>query len=90
MTPDEILKILDELSEEEVLDSGESEEEEAIAENDHNTNSEQHNLSDEDESENSDPKDSFVGRDNTCKWLKIDFSKRGKTKQKNIVKISLA
>ncbi|PSN44979.1 hypothetical protein C0J52_05472 [Blattella germanica] len=60
MTPDEILKILDELSEEEALDSGESEEEEeAIAESDHNTNSEQDNLSDEDESENSGPKDSF-------------------------------
>ncbi|PSN47238.1 hypothetical protein C0J52_16563 [Blattella germanica] len=42
MTPDEILKILDKLSEEEALDSGESdEEEEAIAESDHNTNSEQ-------------------------------------------------
>ncbi|PSN40842.1 hypothetical protein C0J52_19556 [Blattella germanica] len=43
MTPDEILKILDELSEDEALDSGESEEEEeeeeAIAESDHNTNS---------------------------------------------------
>ncbi|PSN45500.1 hypothetical protein C0J52_22161 [Blattella germanica] len=62
MTPDEILKILDELSEDEALDSGESaEEEKAIAESDHNTNSEQVNLSDEDESENSNPKDSFVG-----------------------------
>ncbi|PSN35751.1 hypothetical protein C0J52_13814 [Blattella germanica] len=67
MTPDEILEILGELSEEEALDSGESEEEEAIAKSDHNTNCEQDNLSDEDKSKNSDPKDSFVGGDNTCK-----------------------
>ena len=52
MTPDEILKILDKLSQEEELDSDESEEgEQATAGSD---------QQDEDESKNSDPKDSFM------------------------------
>jgi hypothetical protein len=91
MTDEETVRILQEESDEEVIDGDETGGEEQITtKRDHENESEQDCLTTgttgnditSSEDENSVNSESFIGRDMACKWMETDFSMQSKTRSK--------